>query len=630
QRWEQRFDRERKARQQAERILEERSRALYAANRALEDAKAGLEDRVAQRTAALQEAIQKLRVEAKKRLAIQEELRAARDSALELADVKTEFLARMSHEIRTPLNAIIGLTSVLLESDINAKQLHRLETIRTSGQMLLRIINDILDMSKIDAGKLELEFAPVDLTTVLQQAFSLFLLDAKAKNIRLHRKNQRLLPTQVVTDGGRIQQIMTNLLSNAIKYSDSGTVTAGLRMHPVDDSEVAESLRLENPEAAGFWQMVEFTVQDEGRGIPAQQLEELFDPFTRVDDGDDSNSASSSGLGLAICKNFAEMMGGSISVESEAGVGSTFSVRIPVWLPNDDQFVSSDQYDVTEISEVHRTRVELLASNENQARLDDYLSMAVNKPLSVLLADDYDVNRMVMQSQLETLGYRADPVANGEEVLRALHARPYDVVLMDIRMPIIDGVEATKRIRARADGHQPYIVAVTASALKGDRERYLANGMDAYLAKPVDIVDLGVVLEAAFEASNSSPSPVSDDKLRDVDLDLIHVESLRTRLGPNLNAMLKKVIPVYLRELPRRLRHLDEAITANDLEAFTRYCHGLKGTSKSVGAVDLAEKCSRLEIAGYQGEQPTRAELLTLKKLAQRTALALQQTLRTL
>ena len=626
--WERRYNRERQAREQAERILEQRSRDLFAVNRELKAAKIGLEERVQQRTAALEKAVASLRIEAEKRLAVQQELREARDSALELADLKTEFLARMSHEIRTPLNAIIGLTGVLLDSSVTDKQREHLDTVRTSGQILLRIINDILDMSKIEAGKLDLEFAPVDLRTVLNQAFSLFLLDAEAKGIKFVQKNQTILPDNVVTDGGRVQQIVTNLLGNAIKYSHGGTVTAGLQMFPLADDAVPDSLRKEHPGAVGNWQQLEIVVADEGVGISPEHLDELFQPFTRIVQGADENARSSSGLGLAICRRLVDMMGGRIDVTSEVAVGSRFTVSLPVWLADAGDYQNDELVETTTVPVLHQSRDRLLASHENQDRLSQYLAMAQDKPLSVLLADDYDVNRMVLQSQLESLGYRADAVANGEEVLRALHARSYDVVLMDIRMPVIDGVEATQRIRSRIDSPQPYIVAVTASALKGDRERYLDAGMDGYLSKPVDLVELGAALEAAYDNCNDgdgAPWIGNLVEMNPVDIDL---DDLRCRLGPGLDSLLAKVVPVYVRELPGRLDHLSSALEQGDSEAFARYCHGLKGTSKSVGAVELAEMCSKYEQAGYEDELPSPDELADLKDLARRTAAALKNTLR--
>ena len=331
-RWEKRFNRERAARRQAESVLEERSRALYEVNQALEQAKASLEHRVQERTEALEQAIASLHDEAEKRLEIQKELRESRDSALELAELKTQFVARMSHEIRTPLNAILGLTGLLLDSPLEAQQKEHLNTVRSSGQILLRIISDILDMSKIDAGKLDLEFAPVNLDMMLKQSFSLVLLDAQEKGLQIIQKSQALLPETLVFDGGRLQQIVTNLLSNAVKYSDSGTVTVSLELSPLDDAEVPAAFAGEHPEAKGLWQQIRVSVADQGQGIAAEDIDELFEPFSRFGDQVDDNSAGSSGLGLAICRRISEIMGGDIAVQSKPGEGSVFTVRIPCWL----------------------------------------------------------------------------------------------------------------------------------------------------------------------------------------------------------------------------------------------------------------------------------------------------------
>lgn len=629
-RWEKRFNRERAARRQAESILEERSRALYEVNQALEQAKASLEHRVQERTEALEQAIASLHDEAEKRLEIQKELRESRDSALELAELKTQFIARMSHEIRTPLNAILGLTGLLLDSRLEAQQKEHLSTIRSSGQILLRIISDILDMSKIDAGKLDLEFAPVNLDMMLKQSFSLVLLDAQEKGLQIIQKSQALLPETLVFDGGRLQQIVTNLLSNAVKYSDSGTVTVCLELSPLDDADVPAAFAGEHPEAKGLWQQIRVSVADQGQGIAAEDIGQLFEPFSRFGDQVDDNSAGSSGLGLAICRRISEIMGGDIAVQSKLGEGSVFTVKIPCWLAEQPQQDDAEQnaLETTNISAMHQSRDHLLASADDADRLAALVDMAVDKPLSVLIADDYDVNRLVLLAQLEMLGYRADAVANGEEVLRALHARKYDVVLMDIRMPVIDGVEATRRIRSRIDGPQPFIAAVTASALKGDREKYLEAGMDAYISKPVDALRLAETLGAAFESRYGSGRAPWTDNLVDMHAVDIQLDELRTRLGPAFNGLLAKVIPVYLRELPGRLEKLETALHAKDAETFAQYCHGLKGTSKSIGAVELADLCGQHELAGYDGNLPSSDEFSDFRDLAERTGIALRRTLK--
>ena len=629
-RWEKRFDRERAARRQAEAVLEKRSRSLYELNHALEQAKAELENRVQDRTKALEKAVASLRVEAEKRLQVQEELRLSRDSALELAELKTQFLARMSHEIRTPLNAILGLTSLLLDSPLAPEQKEHLQTVRSSGQILLRIVSDILDMSKIDAGKLDLEFAPVNLSNLLQQSFSLVLLDAQEKGLEIVQQTQAVMPDSLVVDGGRLQQIVTNLLSNAVKYSDKGVITVALNVNALDDDAVSEELFAEHPEAAGHWQQISISIADQGHGIPESKFKELFEPFTRLHNQSDANFAGSSGLGLAICKRLCQIMGGDISVVSEVNKGSTFTLQIPCWLSESDfqKAGTDDEPEVTNISALHKLGDQFVSPGSDGEQVKQYLNMAQDKPLSILLADDYDVNRMVLLSQLESLGYRADAVANGEEVLRALHARPYDVVLMDIRMPIIDGVDATQRVRNRVDGPQPYIVAVTASALKGDREQYLQAGMDAYISKPVDIVRLAQTLEAAYASRHGTSGAPWEGNLVEIDPVTIHLDELRARLGPGLESLLSKVIPVYLRELPGRLDKLQTALTGKDTASFAQYCHGLKGTSNSIGASELAALCSRYEQAAYDGDLPTQQKFDEFQDLARRTDAALRRTLK--
>ncbi|MBT8091722.1 MAG: response regulator [Gammaproteobacteria bacterium] len=628
-RWEKRFNRERAARRQAEDLLEQRSRDLYALNQDLEKAKTSLEQRVRERTEALEKAIASLHDEAEKRLQVQKQLLESRDSAIELAELKTQFIARMSHEIRTPLNAILGLTNLLLDSPLEEQQKQKLETVRSSGQILLRIISDILDMSKIDADKLDLEFGPVNLSTLLEQSFSLVVLDAQAKGLEIVQRSPAHLPENLVLDGGRLQQIITNLLSNAVKYSEKGTITVSLEVAALDADAVPDDFAREHPEAERLWQQVTVCVADEGPGIAPGDLDRLFEPFERLGNRTDANFESSSGLGLAICKRLSKILGGDITVHSTLGKGTAFTVRIPCWLGDEADQPGSDAQalETTNISALHQSTDHLVGSAADSVRMRNYLNMAQDRPLSVLLADDYDVNRMVLSSQLETLGYRADNVANGEEVLRALHARAYDVVLMDIRMPVIDGVEATQRIRQRVDGPQPFVVAVTASALKGDRDRYLEAGMDAYISKPVDLLKLGETLDAAFQSRHGGGSAPWDGDLVDINPVDIELDELRARVGPGLEGLLAKVIPVYLRELPGRLQKLDAALTKSDTAAFAQYCHGLKGTSQSIGATELASLCSDYELAAYDGGLPNRQQFDEFKDLSERTGVALRRIL---
>lgn len=246
----------------------------------------------------------------------------------------------------------------------------------------------------------------------------------------------------------------------------------------------------------------------------------------------------------------------------------------------------------------------------------------------ILIAEDNLVNRKVLLAFLARLGHEADVTEDGHGVIDAVTSSDYDVVLMDIRMPLIDGVDATQRIRQRIDGPQPFIVAVTASALKGDRDRYLAAGMDAYISKPVDILKLAETLASAYEKKHGAERRPWSGDLVDMNPVTIELEELRARLGPGLDSLLAKVIPVYLRELPGRLAKLEAALAEGDAAAFAQYCHGLKGTSQSIGAAELAALCSDYEQAGYEGGLPSVEQFAEFRDLAERTGVALRRIVR--
>ncbi len=617
--WEKRFMRERAARQQAEAILDSKSTELYELNESLSAARADLEKQVQRRTRALEEAVSQLQEEVRLRRVAETRLRSSRDTAVELSELKTQFLARMSHEMRTPLNAVIGLTGVLLDSEMSDEQAEKLQTVRSSGKMLLRIINDILDLSKIDANKLELEYSPVHIESILEQSISLVMLDAARKNMNFKFDNYLGSHDRIVVDGGRIQQLVLNLLSNAVKYSNEGQITLVVELLDEQTSRVPEELR--SAFKGRDIRHLAISVKDEGIGIHADDLDELFAPFTQFA----GVSAGGTGLGLTICKRLCEIMGGDVTVESEPGNGSTFSFFVPCGVLESELTAADDAgTSSTTLTSTSETGAWLLSGRMDEQAIARRTSMAQEKPLTILLADDYEVNRMVQHAQLEQLGYRADAVANGEEVLRALYAHEYDVILMDIRMPVMDGVETTRRIRQHRSGAQPFIVAVTASALDGDREKFVAAGMDAYISKPVDMGELADVLDQAYATRRKQQTPSPEVALSPIELDF---GGLYSRLGPATDSLLQKVIPVYLRELPGRQEGLVDAFAAGDPQAFAQLCHGLKGTSRSIGATELAARCESGEEKGFGGILLERSELDALLDLSNRTEQALRSKL---
>lgn len=495
------------------------------------------------------------------------QMHKARNAAQAANSAKSEFLANLSHEIRTPMNVIMGMTDITLAGNLAPPQKENLKTAREAAGHLLELIDDILDMSKIEAGKIKVVHTSFDLDRLLHGIITTYTRQAREKGLALEFQKPPEVPAWVKGDPIRLRQILVNLIGNAIKFTEAGVVRI----------RVSAGEKEEQDKEAG-WNDLCFEIQDTGIGIAADKLDIIFDSFSRVE-GAHGEKYGGTGLGLAICRKFAELMGGKIQVRSDKDKGSSFSFTVPF------EITSPPSEDTALDQETEHSRLQ--------------------QGLHILLAEDSGPNAAVAAHFLQEMGHSVVTAATGKEVLAKLVEQPFDCILMDVGMPEIDGLEATRRIRNGEAGRKNQslpIVAVTAHALDEYRRKCREAGMNDFLSKPLEFMQLkNVISRNVHGVEKKELHPQASLRPDDVDKTevqcslLLDREGALRRLGNN-EILLEEIYTIFLSETPSIMENLREAVLKKDMEAIFFSAHNLKSASDRIGANSCRDLAGKLEV----------------------------------